>query len=257
VTLAPGAQRRAFQGAVALAGIVLVLLALTARDRTAPLDLTSTAPFAFLLAAVALGAGLGAAERGPASWRRPRTGWLLLTAGALGGALDAAARHAAIRLPDLTNTGIPALLEHGGPVIAPLLATRLVPAPGALSVGLLVGQAAAWLFGSPPPSYPALALVQLPLVVIAAELWLATGGRARTPRDMAVAGCLIGVGSTAAAYALQVPANTATEWLGRLIQDVLAGSVVGWLIGRAPLPFGTLLRPATRVDDDDDLYADG
>lgn len=256
MTLSAEARGRAAKGALGVAGGVAVLLLVAAQYRTAPLDLASAAPYAFLLAAAALGAGLGAAERGPASWRRPRTIGLLAAAGTLGGALSAAARQAAFRLTDLTDTGIPALMRHGGPLLAPLAAARLVPAPGALSIGLMVGQAAAWLFGAPTTSYPALALAQLPLVVVGAELWLATVGRARTVRHMIVAGCLVGIGSTVAAFLLLPDTGTSIEWLGRLIRDVLAGAVTGWLIGAIELPFATRM-PRAPGDDDEDLHADG
>lgn len=256
MTLSPEARQRAIKGAIGMAGAVAVLLLVAAQYRTAPLSLASAAPYAFLLAAAALGAGLGAAERGPASWRRPRTMGLLAAAGGLGGALSAAARQAAFRLTDLTDTGIPAVLRHGGPLIAPLAAARLVPAPGALSVGIMIGQAAAWLFGAPTTSYPALALAQLPLVVVAAELWLATIGRSRTVRDMVVAGALVGIGSSLAAFLLLPDTGTAIEWLGRLIRDVLAGTITGWFIGAVKLPFPPSM-PGTPRDDDEDLYAHG
>lgn len=256
MTLSEATRRRAVTGGAALAGAVAILLLVATRDRTAPLDWTSPAPYAFLLAAAALGAGLHGAERGPASWRRPLTVGNLGLAGALGGALDVAARRMAASMADLSDTGIPAILLHGGPIIAPLMAARLVPAPGALSLGLLLGHAFAWLLGSPPTSYPALALVQLPLVVAGAELWLATLGRRRAPRDIAAAGALVGLGSTVAALLLVADAGTGMEWLGRLMQDILGGAVMGMLVARLPVPDRLRLRAVQRVRDED-LHAHG
>lgn len=236
MTPSDATRRRAMAGGAALAGVVALLLLAATRDRTAPLEWGSPAPYAFVLAAAALGAGLYASGRGPATWRRPRTLWNLVIAGVVGGTLDAAARRVATWIADLRDTGLPAILIHGGPVVAPLLAARLVPAPGALSLGLLLGQATAWLLGSPPTSYPALALAQLPLVVLGAELWLATLGRGRSMRDLAVAGCLVGLGSTAAAFLLLADTGTGMEWLGRMVRDILGGTVAGLLVARVPIP---------------------
>ena len=253
----PEAWRRAGGGAAALAAATAVLLAIAARDRTAPLAATAPAPYLLVLAAAALGAGLALAPDGPLAWRR-RGALAAVACGALGGALGAAAGALALRLVDLTDTGIPALLLHGGAVLGPLAAARLVPVPGAAALGLLVAHAAAWALGSATSSYPALALAQLPLIVGPAEAWLGLRdrGATRAPRGLAVAGALLGLGSTAAAYLLVPGSERATAWLGRLIRDVMGGVVAGALIGRLPLP-GRLARWAREGADDEDLHPDG
>ena len=167
-----------------------------------------------------------------------RHGWtgralaLTLLLGVLGGAIAVAWDVLRPSLAPFGFTGLQTLLD-GLLALPALLPAAFVPVPGAVVVGLLVGQLVRLTGGTLPVSI--WTLLPVPIVAALPELWLAlrrrgTGSQTVT---LTVAGALVGAGSVAAARLLSPGAYAADAWLGVLGGSIVSASAAGYLVARA------------------------
>jgi ABC-type thiamin/hydroxymethylpyrimidine transport system permease subunit len=231
----------AWAGALLLGGLGLLLWVLTRWGGGLPEALgRSLLP---VLAAVVLGYLIGWSQQSAAPWSQ-REIVLTVGLGALGGL--AALAWERFRPADLSGLSLLALLDAIF-ILPAILPAAVVPRPGAALMGLMVAQLRVLLPGV-GGSYPALALLQVPLIVAPAELWLAARGRERSPLTVTIAGALVGLGSFLAAWLLLPGAYVAADWLGVLGGSLLAGAAAGWLVTRARARFGPGGAPPVEVD---------
>jgi ABC-type thiamin/hydroxymethylpyrimidine transport system permease subunit len=221
--------------AVLFGGLAIGLLGATSRElpglsagpqlQAGPLSI----PWMVLVAPI-LAAGLGVAVgRGQAhghGWTgRDLARAVLLSI--LGGLIALTWSWFGGQLSPLDKTGIPALLE-GLRILPALMAAAWVPLPGAATLGLVIAQVID--FTGRVTGAPALALLQIIVAAAPAELWLMRQGTDRGRRTLAMAGVLIGLGSTAAVYLTAPGILPVDAWPAEIISRIIAGGAAGWAL---------------------------
>lgn len=189
-------------------------LAVAALIFTTRIERSSAPVGPVLLAPIAAAAGIGWLIGSTSAGRRQstRSVALAIAAGAGGTLLGWLWHLAAGALGPLRDTGVATSIDLGFAMLPALAASAVVGRPGAATLGAATQLLFATSTGLPGASaYPAFAFLQLPLVVLPAELYSAGALRARqserahrTAIGGALVGLALGLGS-AAATALLAP----------------------------------------------------
>ncbi len=196
-----------------------------------------TARLAPLLAAAAIGWLLVVTSDGGKEWT-VRTVLLAFLVGAIGTAITWAWHPLSSALDPMRASGVPTVLDLGFAMVPALAATVVVGRPGAATLGHVTRLALAVATGLPGAStYPALALLQVPLAMLPVELYSSAAKWARrpelahrTPLGGSVIGLLLGLGSVIATF-LVIPGLMAPGEIAAETAVTLAvGAVVGWLM---------------------------
>jgi ABC-type thiamin/hydroxymethylpyrimidine transport system permease subunit len=171
----------------------------------------------------------------PDRWS-PREFVLAVVLGAAGGGVVAGWDALRPALDRFGLTGLTAVLD-GTLVLPALLPALFVRRPGTVLVGLVAGQlfrlVAAGRIGAGTLNFPFEAVLQMPLVAVAPEVWLRARGENRGGITLTVAGALTGAASVAVARVVTPSAYPAGAWWGAALSLALAGAVAGAVTGYA------------------------